>query len=247
MALADAIVSLGYPGEGLSHEPTTALAVGAVYIVGKNGDHDPGVVMFAPEVYNSDTADDIWVGRTMSEAMTAGSGRIRIPAGKSKFLPGAWATLVAFNPSTSAGTVVWGVVYENRGALGPDLEGGHPGHGGAAARIVAVQNATSTVHTFTVRRKVSLTGVRAFSVSKNTSAGGSVLLHLKNAAGTSLLVAATFDLETLTNGVLETLSLTATSALLDLEPGDTVRAWVVSDNADMAEGDLAVSLITSLR
>lgn len=245
MALIDTIVAEGYPGEGLSIEPTTALAVGGVYIVGPNGHTDPGRVMYAVEVYNSDTTDDMWVARTLADAVTAGSGRIRVPAGKSRFLPGAWATLVAHLPSTAAGTVVWGLVYEDRGFKGPFVVGGHPGHGEIDATITAVQNATVTLN-LTVQRNMTISGIRAFSDAKNTSAGGSVLLAVKVATVT-LLSAATFDLETLTNGALETLALTATTALLDLEIGDVIVITVVSNNADMAEGDLALGLLYTLR
>jgi len=245
MSVLDTIVAEGYPGEGLSIEPTAALAIGGVYIVGPNGHTDPGRVMYAVEVYNSDDTDDMWVARTLADAVTAGSGRIRVPAGKSRFLPGAWGTLVAHLPSTAAGTVVWGLVYEDRGVKGPFVVGGHPGHGEMDATITAVQNATVTLN-LTVQRNMTISGIRAFSDAKNTSAGGTILLAVKVATVT-LLTGATFDLETLTDGVLETVGLTATTALLDLDIGDVIVITVVSNNADMVEGDLALGLLYTLR
>ena len=245
MAILDTIVAEGYPGEGLSIEPATPLAVGAVYIVGLNGDVDPGRVMYGPEVYNLDTTDDMWVDRTLAGVLTAGSGRIRIPAGKSRFLPGAWGTLVAHNPSTSGGTIAWGIVYEDRGALGPFVAGGHPGHGSLAARYTVVQNDVVT-KTYTVQRRLTITGYRAFSVAKNTSAAGSVLLAV-SARAVSLLTSATYDLEGITNGAIATVGLTATTSRLDLEPGDVITETVTSNNVDMVEGDLATALLYTLR
>jgi len=245
MALLDTIIGEGYPGEGLSIEPTTALAVGGVYIVGPNGHTDPGRVMYAVEVYNSDDTDDMWVARTLADAVTAGSGRIRVPAGKSRFLPGAWGTLVAHLPSTAAGTVVWGLVYERRGELGPFVVGGHPGHGAIDVTITAVQDAVATL-SLTVQRNMTISGIRAFSNARNTSAGGAILLAVKVATLT-LLTGATFDLETISDDTLATVGLTATTARLDLNIGDVIVITVTSNNADMVEGDLALGLLYTLR
>ena len=87
--------------------------------------------------------------------------------------------------------------------------------------------------------------IKAITVKLRTvtaSAGGDVTLAMA-AAGNNLLVAATFDLESLSADTETALSLTAVSADLILASGDMVRMDVVSDNADATGGlDLVVQV-----
>lgn len=248
MAIVDAIVRGGFSGEVYAHEPTAALAVGAVYIVGPYGHHVPGVVLHDLEIYNDDDADDIWVAPTLTAALTAGSNRIRVPAGKSKFLPGAWTQIVVHLPSTAAGTVVWGLVALSRGLAEPGYEylDGHPGHGELVAPVTLVQDASAT-KTFTFNRNITISSVKFFSAAKNTSAAGSILGKVEDEATDDILNTDSYDLEGLTNGALATATLTATTARLDIDAGDTVTFTGTSNNADMAEGDLAVAIGYTLR
>lgn len=246
VALIDSILGKGYAGQVYAHEPSAALAQGAVYIVGPYGDHVPGVVLHDLEVYNADNADDIWVGPTLTDVLTAGGNRARVQAGKSRILPGPWAQFVVHLPSTAAGTVVWGFAALNKGQVGTDKIGGHPGHGELVARVTLVQNAAAA-HAFHFNRNVTMSAGKFFSAAKNTSAAGTILGKIRDEAGDDLLNTASYDLEGLTNGVLAAATLTATTSRLDIDAGKTATFTGTSNNADMAEGDLAVAIGYTLR
>lgn len=246
MALIDTITSQGFAGEPYGYEPASALAVGAVHIVGAYGDANPGKVLTDVEVYNTSEDDDIFVALTLTDAVTAGSSRIRVPAGKSRFLAGPVAQLVVHNPAASGGAVTWGIVALKTNRNLPDVLGGHPGHGEHAVRIVAVQDddATETVRTV---RAVVYSSFCAYSDVENTSASGGVTLTIE-AGGNDLLAAVPYDLEAgITPGTLDEIAQTATAADLSLDAGADVTITVTSDNADMVEGDLAIGLRYVLR
>lgn len=240
-------VAQRYGGEPWLFEPSAALAVGGIYIIGADGDKDPGRVLHDLEVYNDDDADDIWVSTTLTGAVTAGStNRTRVPAGKSVFLPGAIAQLVVFNPTGSGGTVVWGVRALNLGRVGPDTIGGHPGHGEYVARVTVVQNDTVTVEV-TANRNITISSVKVYSNARNTSAAGTVSMAVENADGDDVLNTASYDLEAISDDTLTACTLTATTARLDIDAGETISVIVTSNNADMVEGDLQVAIGYSLR
>jgi len=71
-----------------------------------------------------------------------------------------------------------------------------------------------------------------FTVGVPASALGTILLTITKNGSSNVLAAANFDLESLTTLTLEALALTATSANLELDPGDYLRFRVVSNNAD---------------
>lgn len=241
MALIDTIVGAGYVGEAWGHEPAASLAIGAVYIVGAYGDISPGHVLVDVEVRNLSEDDDLYVALTLTDAVTAGAKRWRVPAGKSCFIPGAVAQLVVHAPLTAGAAVAWCVLALKTSRNLPDVIGGHPGHGEHVVRVVAVQDDEAVETVRTVRATV-YSSFCAFSDVENTSAAGNVTLAIE-AGGNDLLAAVPYDLEAgITPGTLDEIAQTATAADLSLEAGDDVTITVESTNADMVEGDLAIGL-----
>jgi len=244
MALLDTIAGEGYAGEGFGFEPAAATVEGAVYLVTPNGDKDFGRVLGDIEVGNP-AAFDIWVGKTLSEAVTAGSERVRVLAGKSTFLAGPYATMVVYNPAGSGGSCLWRINALKTARLNPGVRGGHAGHGEIMARVVAVANGVATVRV-TTWRACTITGARAWSDVKEASAAGSVLLAIKNALNEDILSSGSYDLEGMTNNVLATLPLTATTSRLSLAAGATLDIKVTSNNIDLVVGDLAIAILYEL-
>ncbi len=76
-----------------------------------------------------------------------------------------------------------------------------------------------------------------------SGAGDVDLAMLNGTGGNTMLVAATFDAETLVADTLTTLTLTATGADLELDKGQAIAGSLVSDNADMTGGADFVILV----
>lgn len=249
MALIDTIVQAGYVGEGYGHQPAAALAEGALFIVDMNGDLDPGRVMIDVAVHNTG-AVDLWFAENVTDAVTAASTRRRIPAGKSRFFAGAFASFVIYNPQGSGASCVWGFDALRTAQHLPDVRGGHPGHGQHPFRVVVVQDDIVELE-LVVQRRCTLAGAKAFSNSENTSAAGGVTFLLQKGEGddaVDLLGTVPYDLEAgITNDVLDDIALTAETEDLDLEVGDVLHLIFESDNVDLVEGDLAIVLIYTLR
>ncbi|MCB9507974.1 MAG: hypothetical protein H6698_09600 [Myxococcales bacterium] len=97
-----------------------------------------------------------------------------------------------------------------------------------------VANATKKV-VYTAGRDEKILGISLLAMAAPTSASGTALFTAGKgaAAGTNLLGSTNFSIETLTDGVRSEMTLTATTADLNLSEGDTVEFKVVSNNADM--------------
>lgn len=241
MALIDTIVTSGFAGEAWGYEPAAATAVGAVHIIGCYGDKNPGNVLVDVEVKNLSEDDDLYVALTLTDALTSGGLRWRVPAGKSCFVPGAVAQLVVHVPSTASGAVAWCTLALKTSRNLPDVIGGHPGHGEHVVRVVAVQD-DEAVETVRTVRAVVYSSFCAYSDVENTSASGNVELTIE-AGGNDLLATVPYDLEAgITAGTLDEIAQTATAADLSLAAGSDVTITVASDNVDMVEGDLAIGL-----
>lgn len=85
-----------------------------------------------------------------------------------------------------------------------------------------------------------LAAVWAFAATPNTQ--GAYTLAVKDAAGTTMLVAATFDLNTLVAGTWTSLALTATAADLAFAAGEGWLVEAVSDNAACDAAGVYVAL-----
>lgn len=84
-------------------------------------------------------------------------------------------------------------------------------------------------------RAITLKNLRLFCVGVPASAGGTITIAFAKNGVENLLAAATFDLEGLVTLTESDLTLTTTTADLDLAVGDYIVASVVSDNADATD------------
>ena len=81
-------------------------------------------------------------------------------------------------------------------------------------------------------RDITLKDLKIFTVGVPASALGTITLAVSKNGTDNVLASATFDLETLTTLTEEDLTLSGTTANLDLDEGDYVRFRIVSNNAD---------------
>lgn len=87
---------------------------------------------------------------------------------------------------------------------------------------------------------MTVTGIWVYAATAPASAAGTYTLAVTNEdnASASLLVAATFNLETLVSDTYTQLDLTATTANLLLDAHDQILASFVSDNGDLTGAGL---------
>lgn len=102
-------------------------------------------------------------------------------------------------------------------------------------RVPIFFTANSTWATYaSVPTACTVTAIKVITPTQFASTGGTVLLSVKktSSAGNTMLVAATYDLETPSADTLTNLSLTATGADLGLSAAGIIYVGVVSNNAD---------------
>lgn len=87
----------------------------------------------------------------------------------------------------------------------------------------------------------TLSGVRLKRHTALASAGGTILVHILDGDGTTLLSTATIDGEALTASFVSQ-TLTATTADLAIAAGEPVEVKIVSNNADATGGPLVAEL-----
>lgn len=103
-------------------------------------------------------------------------------------------------------------------------------------RVPLFFTANSTWATYaSVPTACTVTAIKVITPTQFASTGGTCLLSVKktSSAGNTMLVAATYDLETPAADTLTTLSLTATGADLGLAAAGVIYIAVVSNNADL--------------
>lgn len=88
---------------------------------------------------------------------------------------------------------------------------------------------------------ITVVAIKAIAKVSPGSAAGLYTLAVSSGAD-NLLVAATFDLESLTADTLEALTLTATTADLDIDADAPIEFSFVSDNADLVDGDVTLEV-----
>jgi len=89
---------------------------------------------------------------------------------------------------------------------------------------------------------ITITGIKLRAQTQPSSASGTYLFGAKG-AGNNLLSTASFDLETLSAAAVTDMTLTTTSADLELEANDLVTFDFVSNNADLQQGGLIAEVI----
>ena len=143
--------------------------------------------------------------------------------------PGSWSLVSAANAVDGQGkpTVVatWtdgAVAFANEHAEKLDLD--------------VTANNTADFY-FVPGRDITLKALKLFTVGVPSSALGTITLAVSKNGSDNVLASATFNLETLVTLTEEDLSLSATTANLDLDEGDYLRFRVVSNNADATGTD----------
>jgi hypothetical protein len=97
-------------------------------------------------------------------------------------------------------------------------------------------------------RDITLKSLDLFCVGVPDSTLGTITLAVSKNGSDNVLASATFDLESLTTLTEEALTLTGTTANLDVDAGDYLRFRIVSDNADADAGSyLSVRAIYDVR
>lgn len=97
-------------------------------------------------------------------------------------------------------------------------------------------------------RDITLKSLGLFCVGVPDSTLGTITLAVSKNGSDNVLASATFDLESLTTLTEEALTLTGTTANLDLDAGDYLRFRIVSNNADADAGShLSVRAIYDVR
>ena len=109
-------------------------------------------------------------------------------------------------------------------------------------RMSTIAANTTTTYTTYMPRGAIITGVDIRFLVKPSSAGGTVVIGI-TVGGNQILASASEDLEGLVNDTLTALSLTATSANLDVAAGAKVVITVTSNNADMTGGTEPIVLL----
>lgn len=104
-----------------------------------------------------------------------------------------------------------------------------------ALALVAVANNTSDSY-LVPGRNITVKALKLFCVGVPESTLGNITLAISKNGSDNVLASATFDLESLTTLTEEDLTLTGTTANLDLDEGDYLRFRIVSDNADADVG-----------
>lgn len=106
---------------------------------------------------------------------------------------------------------------------------------------VGVANDTATKY-MVPARDIRITAFKAIAKVSPGSAGGLYTLAIAS-GGDNLLSAATFDLELLVGGTLSAVPVTGTAADLDIDANVPVELTFLSDNADLADGDVTIEIL----
>ena len=267
---------MGWNGRGThndqTHEPINVtdevLAAQTLYRLGPDGDRDPGSRFSGDTgnvienlVFKNLGSTELWVGRSAIRMFIGDElGQLDytpVPAGEAVELLGVNSEIDVWN-AAAADNGRWTV----DGAMGIDLNrgaknrapafgtrGGHPGHDPElSARVIGQANGTASV---TLKAPawagdgVTVGGIKLWAQAAPTTAGTYTIAI--TGGGNNLLATATFDLTGLTAVTVEPLTLTATTAHLDLDPGDDIVITVTSDNGDLAGGDFFVGFQATAR
>jgi len=114
-------------------------------------------------------------------------------------------------------------------------------------RVLAVIPNVAIVESIPIGHDCRITGIDILAETLPVSTAGTYLLTIAVGA-TNLLVAASFDLETIgTLAVLEALSLNAVSANLDLSAGEVITITATSNNLDLTGTGLSLTFKTISR
>lgn len=245
---------------GTSHEVQQAymirpgnLAVGATYIIGANGNDNPGAMLLDPVLSNAHATIDYRVGATL--AGVVGTRYTLVRAGYVVPLPGHYDQLVAYNVTGAAGVVVPEVVATSSHLLN---SGSGSGAGAMGQRLalnsgtfehafyvpVVANVATSSAWVVPPQNGITVAAIRVWSGTPCTSAGGTYLLTVTatTAAGVSRSLITAFNLETISAATLTATTLSTTTADLAVRGGETITITATSNNADLVIGDVAVSV-----
>ena len=220
--------------------PTT-IAEGKAVVIGGYGDHDPGYVL-VDGILRNVGAKPLYVARTLTEAVS-GAARCVLPATTGELeIRGELDQLVLFNANGSAGSTDALFQAAATARKNSKKAGGHPGVGEYVVRATPVANAT-TIFTVTPRYPITVTGVKTWA--KTPASGATCTAAVAGPAG-NLLSAATIDVTGLTTVTLQAAALTATTARLDLAPGDPITITIIG-GVGLTPGDLLFGLAYNLR
>lgn len=204
----------GFDREGRQHR-VSSLGDGLLYVYGKNGDVDMGQVLEDVLVRNTGVRD-FHVSRTLRGAVGTTADRTKVPAGREVPILGPVNELLVYN--ASGGTVEWDLVGVGLDCPNSGNDASHPGDGSHHFRLTGTSSAVETI-TRKVIHPITVQGVHLFSKVPPTSAGAYDLMVKGNGNN---LMAASYNLKGIVAATLTSPALTATTAHLDLDPGETL-------------------------
>lgn len=121
---------------------------------------------------------------------------------------------------------------------------------GYAARIerqeIAILAGGTVNFYFWAPYNMTITRIDVVAITAPVSAAGTYLFTIAG-AGNNLLAASNFDLESLVSGTLTSLTLTGTTANLNIDAGGLVQANFVSNNVDLTGEGMHIILYYSSR
>ena len=220
-----------------NHLNDAGIAAAAFYEYGPGGDEDPGTrvssgdigtVLINPEIVSHGT-DVIYVGNDIPD-MVIGNHMSRVPLGGSIVLEGIHSTVIIYHAVGATGTAKWSV-NSRLGRMSNNRNNPHPGHAREmTGTVTGVQNSTVTT-SLTAPFALTVTAVKIWAPASPSTAGTYTLAVEKNGSD-DMLASSPFDLTTLVAGTTSSLSLTGTTANLQLVADDYVRlAAAASNNA----------------
>lgn len=239
--------------------PPTAVAAQTFHIVGPGGDSNPGArhaadygnTLANPTVHNTGVVP-IQVSVSMIDAAFDGTHEVALP-GESVTLEGEICEVVVFNPHATdpAEYQLGGRMSRfpnSEDAFHPSINpptGAHQGDDPElSGRLIGVPNGTAT-KTIATPFDLTITDIDIFAQVSPGSAAGTYVATFAG-AGNNLISTANFDLESLVAVAVTPMTLTGTTAHLDLVKGDSIVVSAISDNADLADGDWFFAITATL-
>lgn len=206
----------------------SSLASGAIYVVGPNGDDDPGRALEQVVVSNTGSTA-IRVATSLTGIQGTRHIVINNATSPTK-LEGPYDALI-FKTNTAAASTfsATGIGFYRNSARDGGVKGAQDSPGDETRYRTGRLSFTagSTVATTaTFRSPATISAIKLYAGT--APSGGTITLAVADGQGRNLLSAATFDLETLVGGTLTSLTLTGSTDLLTIARGGTVVFTVAS-------------------
>lgn len=207
----------------------SSLASGALYVVGPNGDDDPGRALEQVVVSNTGTT-----ALRVSTSITGiqGSRHVIVPEATALPLEGPYDALI-FKTNTAAASTfsATGTGFYRNSARDGGVKGAQDTPS-AETRYrtgrLSFTAGSTVATTATFKGPATISAIKLYAGT--APSGGTITLAIADSQGRNLLSATNFDLETLVGGTLTTLTLTGSTDLLTIARNGAVVFTVASSD-----------------